>query len=58
MIPRQSSNEVKSFAKTLEGSSMWMLKSASRITVGDMTHTDVNSDENSVRKKAEGFGGQ
>ena len=51
-ISRQSRSEVKSFAKTLEGSSMWMLKSSSMITLGDMAHTDVNSDENSVRKTA------
>lgn len=48
---------MKSFAKTLDGSSMWMLKSPKRMTVGDIAHTDVNSDENSVKKTAEGFGG-
>ena len=57
MISRQSRSEMKSFAKTLDGSSMWMLKSPKRITVGDIAHTDVSNDENSVRKTAEGFGG-
>ena len=48
---------MKSLAKTLDGSSMWMLKSPVRITVGDIAHTDVNNEENSVRKTAEDFGG-
>ena len=34
-----------------------MLKSQRRITVRDTSHTDVCSDENSLRKTAEGFGG-
>ena len=41
----------------LDGLSMWMLKSQRRITVGDIAHTDVSSDEKSLRKAAEGFGG-
>ena len=57
MIPRQSKSDVKSLAKILDGLSMWMLKSPRRITVGDIAHTDVSSDENSLRKTAEGFGG-
>jgi len=48
---------MKSLAKILDGLSMWMLKSPRRITVGDIAHTDVSSDENSLRKTAEGFGG-
>ena len=56
VIPRQSRGDVKSLTKILDRLSMWMLKSQ-RITVGDMAHTDVSSDENSLRKTAEGFGG-
>ena len=41
---------MKSLAKILDGLSMWMLKSPRRITVGDIAHTDVSSDENSLRK--------
>lgn len=52
---RQSRSDVKSFAKILDGSSMWMLKLPRRIT--DMAHTDVGSGENSLRKTVEGFGG-
>ncbi len=57
VIPRQSRSDVKSLARILDGLSMWMLKSLRRITVGDIAHTDVSSDENSLRKTAEGFGG-
>ena len=53
----QSRSDVKSLARVLDGLSMWMLKSPRRITVEDITHTDVSSDENSLRKTAEGFGG-
>ena len=57
MIPRQSRSDVKSLAKILDGLSMWLLKLLRRITVVDIVHTDVSSDENSLRKTAEGFGG-
>jgi len=48
---------VKSLAKILHGLLMWMLKSPRRITVRYIAHTDVISDENSLRETAEGFGG-
>lgn len=51
------SSDMNSLAKILDGLSMWMLKSLRRITVGGIAHTDISSDENSLRKTVEGFSG-